>query len=292
MFVDGHDWHHREWLYGLGIALVMSRAELDLPCWVRAQCHALPLSVWDAEEDYVAFSTAHRVVQHWFLVAFHAIPVLKQLGRPADPAAVRTLAETLWVHDSFAGRHLHSLSDASIVAECAARYAIEYGAPSDVWLLEHIRNPALGPLSLWALIDQRNKKNTAEWGAAMQEDQVILPEYSSIAAERFGGGTQFDLENLRYWGLLWLLLGAVDEAEKTAMAILAFPLRAHDRGYKIMALKLLALVATSRTLTPALADYTAALYRELWPGSFAPREERTDRQGIDEMLERSVCRIF
>ena len=290
-FLDGHDWHHREWLYGLGIALVLSREELNLPCWVRAQCHALPLSVWDAEEDYAAFNTAHRVVQHWFLVAFHAIPVLKELQHPADPAAVRTLAGNLWAHDSFAGRHLHSISDASIVPECAARYSIEYGAPSDVWLLDHIRNSALGPRSLWALIDQRNKKKNREAGVKTQDDQVILPECTRIAAERFGDGTQFDLESLRYWGLLWLLLGAVDEAEKTTMAIFAFPLRAHDRGYKIMELELLALATTSRILPPDLTDYTAALYRELWPG-FAPREERTDRQRIDEMLERSVSRIL
>ena len=291
VFLDGHDWHHREWLYGLGIALVMSREELDLPCWVRGQCHTFPLSVWDAEEDYAAFSTAHRVVHHWFLVAFHAIPVLKELGRPAEPAAVRALTETLWAHDSFAGRHLHRLSDAAMVAEYAARYAIEHGAPSDVWLLEHIRNRALGPLSLWALIDQRNKKNTREGTRETQDDQGILPECIRIAAERFGDGTQFDLETLRHWGLLWLLLGAVGEAEKTAMAILAFPLKAHDRGYKIIVLKLLALVSTLRTPTPALADYTAALYRELWPG-FAPREERMDRQRVDEMLERSVSRIL
>ena len=290
-FLDGHDWHHREWLYGLGIALVISQEELDLPCWVRGQCHLLPLSVWDAEEDYAAFSTAHRVVHHWFLVAFHAIPVLRELGRAADPAAVRTLAETLWAHDSFAARHLHRPSDEATVAEYAARYAVEHGAPSDVWLLDHFRNPALGPLSLWALIDQRIKKNAREDSTKTLTDQVILPECTHIAAERFGDGTQFDLETLRHWGLLWLLLGAVDEAEKTATAILAFPLKAHDRGYKMIALKLLALVSTLRTPALALADYTAVLYRELWPG-FAPPEERADRQRVDEMLERSVSRIL
>ena len=216
---------------------------------------------------------------------------LNEIGRPVDSDAVRTLAETLWAHGSFAERYVLGLSDASIVAEYAARYAIEYGKASDLWLLEQIRNPALGPLSLWALIDQRNKKNTREGRADTQNHQVLLPECTRIATERFGDGKQFDLKSLHYWGLLWVLLGAIDEAEKTAMAILALPLRANDRAYKIMALKLLAYVATSRTLAPELADYTAVLYRELWPG-FTPVEERADRQWINDKFERSMSHVL
>ena len=120
---------------------------------------------------------------------------------------------------------------------------------------------------------------------------MIVAEFARIASDRFGDGKQFNLETLRYWGLLWLLLGAVDEAETTATAIFTFPLRADDRGYKIMALKLLAMVAGARALIPALADFTASLYRQLWPG-YAPREERTDRKQIDEMLKQSVSRIL
>lgn len=292
VYLNGHDWHQRKWIHGLGIALVLSQEELDLPSWVRSQCRDLPLSIWDVEEDSTSFCTAHRVALHWFLVAFHAIPILNELGRPADPAAVRTLAETLWAHNSFAERYIPGLSDASIVAEYAARYAIEYGESSDLWLLEQIRNPALGPLSLWALIDQRNKKNTREGRADIQNHQVILPEYTRIAAERFGDGKQFDLESLHYWGLLWVLLGAIDESEKTAMAILALPLRANDRAYKIMALKLLAFVTTSRTLAPELADYTRVLYRELfWPG-YTPVEERTDREWINDKFGRSKSHVL
>ena len=95
---------------------------------------------------------------------------------------------------------------------------------------------------------------------------------------------------MRFWGLLWLLLGTVDVAEKTATAILAFPLKAHDRGYKILALKLLAMAGATRPPSPALADFTATLYKQLWPG-YALTEERTDREQIDEMLERSASRI-
>ena len=58
-----------------------------------------------------------------------------------------------------------------------------------------------------------------------------------------------------------------------------------------MALKLLALAASSRPPNLDLADYTAALYRELWPG-YTPHEELSDRQRIDEMLQRSAARIL
>ena len=289
VFLEWHDWHHREWLTCLGIALAMSCKEIDLPHWVRTRCHALPLSVWDAEENYSAFSSADRVVQHRFLVALRAIPILKELGRPADPAAVLALAEALWAHCSFAGSHFHSGADAPIAAEYAARYAIEYGAPTDVWLLNQVRDPRLPPRSLWALIDQRKKKNSRAGRNDATDDEFIVGELARIASDRFGDGSEFNLEALRFWGLLWLLLGAVDEAEKTAAAILAFPLRPHDRAYKILALKLLAKVAGSRRLSPTLAGLTASVYRQLWPG-YAPHEERSDRQQVDEMLEQSMSR--
>ena len=116
------------------------------------------------------------------------------------------------------------------------------------------------------------------------------PSSPRIASDRFGDGRQCDLETLRFWGLLWLLLGAADEAEKTATAIFAFPLRAHDRGYKVLALKLLAMAGVARPSPPELADFTASLYKQLWPGYALP-EERADREQIDEMLKRPASRI-
>ena len=290
-FLGWSDWHDREWYRGLGIALSMSCKKVDLSDWVRAQCAPLPLSVWDAEENYEAFNTAERVVQHWFLVAFHAVPILKELGRPVDPAAIRDLAGTLWAHCGFAERHVHGVPDATHVAEYASRCAIEYGEPSEAWLLEQIRNPGLGSRSIWALIDQRTKKRAREIGIQPCDDEALAAEFTRVASQRFGDGRQFGLDALRYWGLLWLLLDAIEEAEKTAVAICRFSLRADDRGYKIMALKLLALAASSRPPNPDLADYTAALYRELWPG-YTPHEEFSDRQRIDEMLQRSAARIL
>ena len=291
VFLRWSNWHDREWYYGLGIALSMSCEQIDLPDRVKAQCAQLPLSVWDAEENYEAFNTAERVVQHWFLVAFHAIPILKELGRPVDPAAVRDLAELLWAHCSFAGRHVHGVPDATHVAEHASRYAIEFGEASEAWLLEQIRNPGLGSRSIWALIDQRTKRSIRETGSQPDDEQGFAAEITRVASHRFGDGEQFGLDALYYWGMLWLLLDAVEEAAKTAAAICRFPLGADDRGYKIMALKLLALAASSWPPSSDLVDYTAALYRELWPG-YTPHEELFERQRIDQMLQRSVARIL
>ena len=284
VFLEWRDWDHGEWLYDLAVALVLSCEDLNLPCWVRVQCRTLALSVWDAEEDYSAFSSADRVVQHWFLVALHAVPVLIELGRPADPAAVRALAELLWTHCSFAGTHLHTFPDASVSAEHASRAVIEYGEPSEAWVLQQARSRALGPRSLWALADQRTKKHAREGRPESQDDHLVVDEFARIASHRFGDGRQFGLEALHYWGLLWILLSAVDEAEKTAKAIVAFPLRPDDRGHKILALKLLAMAARAKPSDPTLAASAASLYGQLWPGYALP-EERTHREQIDEMLK-------
>ena len=285
LFLDWNDWEQKEWFSGLGVALVLSRESLDLRSWVNVQCQALPLSVWDAEENYEAFSSADRAVQHWFLVAFHAIPPLKELGR-LDPAAVHALVESLWSHCAFAGQFLHSRTEASVVVEHAARYAAEFGAPSDQWILQQARQPGMGPRALWAMMDQRRLKSVREGKTDVQYDDMIAKEVVDVAAERFGDGRQFDLETVRFWGELWLLLRAIDAAEQAAMAIIRFRLRVHDRGYKILVLKLLALVASSRRLAPAIADYPASFYTQLWPG-YTPKEERADRHEVDELIERA-----
>ena len=287
LFLFWDDWHHREWFRSLGAALAMSCEELDLPSWVSAQCRELPLSVWDAEEDFQAFITADRAVQHWFLVAFHAIPVLKELRRTIDPVAVRTLAEILWSHSHFAGQYLPVRTEASIILErAAASYASKFGEPSDVWLLDQAGNPGVGPHALWTLIHQRKPKSASEGGIDMHYDEMIIPELISIASDRFGDGGQFDLEALRFWSQLWLLLDAIDEAEQTAIAISAFPLGQRDRADKILVLKLLALVDSKRKLSPELEDYVAEIYSQLW-SIYTPDEEREDRQQIDELRKQS-----
>ena len=291
LFLNWNDWHDREWFSGLGVALVLSCKDLDLPSWVSARCRALPLSVWDAEENHEAFSTADRAAQQWFFVALHAIRALKELGRTIGPGTVRTLAETLWTHCHFVGQSRLSHPEASIVAEHAARFAVEFGEPSDLWLLNQVRHPGVEPRALWALIDQRKLKSAREGKTDAHCDEMITTELVRVASDRFGDGRRFDLDALQYWGRLWFLLGAINEAEKTAMAIIAVPLRRHDRAYKILALKLFALVASKRKLPPMVTDYPSSLYSELWPG-YTPSEEREDRRQIDEQITRSKYPIL
>lgn len=286
LFFDWGDWHNREWIKGLATALALSCEELDLPSWVSSQCRGMSLSVWDAEENYKAFSTADRAVQHWFLVALHAIPVLKKLGRTVDPIAVRTLAETLWDHCHFAGQYISIHTEATIVEELAARYTAEFGEPSDAWLLNQARDSGVGPCALWALIDQRKLKIIREGETDTHYDEMIIPELIRIASDRFGDGGLFDLKALRFWGQLWLLLDAIDEAEQTAIAISAFPLGQRDRTDKILVLKLLTLVDSKRKLSPELGDYVAEIYSQLW-SIYTPDQERGDRQQIDELRKQS-----
>ena len=291
LFLDWRAWHQREWFSSLGIALVLSHEELDLPEWVSAQCRELPLSVWDTEENYEAFIYADRAAQHWFLVALHAIPVIKELGHTINPVSVRTLAEILWDHCHFAGQHLPSHPAASVASELAARFVIEFGEPNDAWLLDRVRHLGVEPLALWALLEQRSLKSSREGGTDAHYDEMITTEFIRAASERFGDGGQFDLETLRFWGQLWLLLDAIDEAEQTAIAISALSLKEHDRVYKILELKLFALVASKRKLPLEAEDYVASLYRQLWPG-YTPSEELKDREQIDGLLKQSESPIL
>lgn len=288
LFLNWDNWHDREWISGLGISLALSCEALNLPKWISSRCRALPLSVWDAddEEHYGDFSTADRAAQHWFLVACHAISPQRELGRKIDPASVRALVESLWAHCHFVGQYRHGHPEASITAELAARYAIEFGEPSDVWLLNQARAPGVGPYALWALIHQRMLKRAREGRTDAHYDEMITAELVRIASDRFGDGRRFNLESLRFWGELWLLLGAIDEAEQTARAILAFPLRNDDRAAKILVLRLLALVVSKRKPIPEIENYAASLYNQLWPG-YTLSEERETRQQIDNLLGRS-----
>ena len=285
LFLDWNNWHDREWVSGLAKALVLSCDELDLPKWISTRCEQLPLSVWDAEKNYQLFSAADRAARIWFLVALHAVEYQKQIGRAVDSRVVRTVAETVWIHCHFAGQYLHGQPEASVAAEHAARSAVEFGEPSDLWLLKQARNPRNGSRALWALIDQRIQKIAREGGSDVSYHETNTNAIVRAAAERFGDGGQFDFESLYYWGRLWLLLGAFDQAEQTAKAIIAFPIQDFDRVSEILVLKLLILAAGNGKMDPGTWDYIESTYQRLWPG-FTIGEERLDRQEIDEMLER------
>ena len=251
---DWDSWSDREWLEGLGTALALGRKDLDLRAWVANECRDLPLSVWDAEEDPDGFAMAEQIAQHWFLVALLAIPQREEFGRPFEPPVVRALAEAVWAHCRFCRPHLQTHPEASVAAELAARYAMRSGRDNDQWLLDQARGEGLGPGALRVLLEERRSRGHRPAGGISDGDDVIVAELVRIALDRFDDGGQFDLEDLRDWGRLWLLIGAVDPAERTATAIVSFPLRAADRNSRILALKLLGLVVRHRKPRPGVAE--------------------------------------
>ena len=288
LFLNWDDWHDREWIAGLGAALTLSSDEIDPLNWISTRCRALPLSVWDAEENYQAFSTADRAAQIWFLVALHAVAGLKQEDRAVDPARIRALAEAVWSHCFFAGQHLADGCDASVATEHAARSVVEFGEPGGVWLLEQARSPRVGSRALWALIDQLRKKAAREGASEGGCDAVVVDEFTHAASNRFGDGGPFGLESLLYWGRLWLLLGAIEQACRTAKTILAFSTRGFDRGSKVLVLEFLAVAASGNEVDLETREFVESTYRELWPAfGYTAETEQAVRQRIDALFERS-----
>ena len=281
-------WGHREWICGLGACLAIADQGLDLRRWVVERCQSLPLSVWDAdaEEGRLRFITAEKVAQHWFLVAFHAIQCLGKLGARVDPAAVLSLTEIFWDHCRFVQPHVVDRPESSETAEFVARCAIEFGDAGDRWLLEQARRPAVEASILWAVIDQRMQKHKRDWdsGVGLHTDEILVAEFASIASDRFGDGRKYGLDDLEYWGRLWLLLESVKQAELAANAILAFPQNVLARGRLILALKLLTLVAGKRKLEHPNLDRLRSLYTELW-SVYTPKKERLDREQVEALAK-------
>lgn len=282
LYAHGSDWHTQQWIQCLGIALALSCDNVDLRRWVSERCRALPLSVWDAEEHHEAFSHADKAAQHWFLVALLAIPALSDLNRRVTPATVLDLAEKVFAHCRFAKCHLLDHPEASEVVEYAARCAVEYAGPNETWVLEQARSVGVGPRALWALIDQQGRRTSSQIENA-PVSKVFAEQFVSASSERFRDGNHEDLESLGFWGQLWLSLEAVDEAEHTAKKLIALLHREDSDGYRILVLKLLALVHSKRRLSKELAEYFISLYRQLWPG-YTPPDRREDRKEIDDRM--------
>ena len=288
-------WPQLDWVKSLGGALVLSDEKLDLPKWVMEKCRALPLSVWDVEEDYTSFLNAERVAQFRFLVALYAIQMLENVGRTADPAASLALAESFWKHCQFAGRHI-TLFEGSEVSAFAARIAVQLGRPGNDWVLDQAGNPGVGPRAFWALIHQQMSNGTDYSKLQDIYQLTFIAELLRIASIRFGDPRQLELTELYHLGELWLLLDDVDdkakvtpmadEARATAMAIVSFPQRQLTRAHKILALKLLAFASSKKRLPPEEESRIETLYGELWT-SYTSTEERAERQQVDDLLRSS-----
>ena len=286
--LDENDWELQERNANLGACLAVADRTRDLQEWVVDHCRQLPLSAWDADdqEDLRMFNTAEQVAQHWFLVAFHAILPLGELGRRVDPAVVLSLTEKFFGHCHYAQPYVFKPPASSSEAEYVARYAVEFGRASMQWLLDLARHPAVGARILWAMVNQVRLRieRVGDGGAGPHLDEMFVTELASIASGRFEEGRRCGLETLIYWGHLWLSLGKTDEAEQAALAILAFPVKLLTRARTILVLKLFALVAGKGGLELPLRDRFQAMYNELW-SVFTPLEERSDREQIDALLK-------
>ena len=277
------DWRDRDWLEALGRAVALSSADLNYEEWVSDRCRNMPLSIWDAEEDYSRFFRAEPLAQQWFLLAFLAMEPSRELGRPVPPETVRALAEALWRHARFASEHRGGEPEVSVVVELAARIAIELGEAEDGWILEQTEADRTGTRGLWALLDQRRIRQRGAVDTSGNYDGIFEAELTRLASRRFEKGRGFNLLTLQFWGRLWLVLRAGEQAEQTAMAIMSFPDRIRDRGCAILVLRLLGLVVRNRQLSREMCDRVAPLYNQLWSayGSTVPEEE-SDRREIEE----------
>ena len=280
---DWFDWRDRDWLEALGCAVALSSEDLSYEEWVSDHCRRLPLTVWDAEEAFSKFLRAEPLAQQWFLLAFLAIEPSRELGRPVPPEEVRELAEALWRHARFASAHLGGGPELSVAVELAARNAIEFGAVDDGWALEQAKADRAGARGLWALVDQRRIRNCRTGETSNNNDRILEAELTKLALPRFESGRGSNLLTLQFWGRLWLVLHAAEQAEQTAMAIMSFPDRIRNRGCAILVLRLLGLVVRNRELNREMGHQVAPLYNQLWPayGSTAP-DEKDDRREIEK----------
>ena len=289
MYIYWEDYHYRAWIRGIGVCLALAEPSLDLLNWIVEHCRQLPLSVWDAEENYQAFSTASRAVQHWFLVRLDAVETLHLLKQPSDPQTIQKIVDLLWNHCHFAKQYLVDNSVNSIASEIAARLAVE-AAPDDAWLLGIARHPGAGSLVLWAMLHERRRIANHSVETCTHVDDSFEEQVKIIAQQKFHDDTLPDFESVWYWAQIWLLLEAANEAEHTAIALTTFPSRQNDRPTNILVLKLLALASTRNQLSATITNFFQSIYRRTWQYPTLD-EEQADREMVDRCLRQSSIRI-
>ena len=76
MYIVWESYHYRAWIRGIGICLALAQPKLDPLAWIIKHCRQVPLSAWDAEENYKTFLTAGCAAQHWFLVGLNTVETL------------------------------------------------------------------------------------------------------------------------------------------------------------------------------------------------------------------------
>ena len=286
-FYNSGNWSARDWIFGLGIALTLSGSDLDPLRWALDRCSALPLSVWDADDDPKRFRKADEAVGLYFSVAIHAVDILYSNGYSIDVRFAIALAEKLWDHRSFVERCAYSLPSDWDAAEYAARAAVALGKPTASWLLAQVSNPVVSPRILWALVDEGRSRTGQTTGNSTLQAKTIRSRFLRTASNRYGNSTGMNLDDLRYLARLWPLLGGAKEAEHTAMNILAFRRPKLQHTDQIAALELLAFAASLRRPTATVTGIMMSLYDELWPDN-TPLGEVTQRENIDQLLSKST----
>ena len=172
-------WSHRDWLISLAVAVVIHHKGVDPVDWAIEKCKALPLSSWDADEEWRVFRAADHVAQTQMTIALYAVQFLADVGRTLDSEKFRAFAEQVWAHVDFVRRYSDSMTEDSVTAELAARVSVVLGEPDQEWLLDQAKNAAVDPPTLWALLDQVRLqcKTSTDVGA--------LGKIREFASERF-----------------------------------------------------------------------------------------------------------
>lgn len=286
-FYNSGSWSDQDWIFGLGIALTLSRTDVDPLKWALDRCSALPLKAWDADDDPKRFRKADDAVGIYFSVALRAVDIMYSNGYSVDPGLAKALAEKLWDHRRFVERCAYSLPADWYAAECAARAAVALSKPSVPWLVAQVNNPVVSPRILWALADESLSRTGQLTGNAMLQEKTIRSRLLQAASHRYGNSIALGLDDLRYLARLWPLLGGAEEAEDTAMNILAFRRPKLQRADQIAALELLAFAASLRPSAGGITEIMTSLYAELWPGN-TPLGEVEKREIIDDLLGSSA----
>lgn len=286
-FYNSGSWSDQDWIFGLGIALTLSRADVDPLKWALDRCSALPLNAWDADDDRQRFRKADDAVGIYFSVAHRAVDILYSNGYSVDPGLAKALAEKLWDHRHFVESCAYSLPNDWYAAEYAARAAVALNKPNVPWLVAQVSNPVVSPRILWALVDESLSRTGQLTGNATLQENTVRSRLLQAASHRYGNSIAIGLDDLRYLARLWPLLGGSEEAEDTAMNVLAFRRPQLQRADRIAALELLAFAASLRPPAGTITEIMTSLYAELWPGN-TPLDEVEKREVIDDLLSSSA----
>lgn len=289
MYISWKSYHDYEWTRGIGICLALAQPRPDPFAWIVEHCRQSPLSVWDVEENYKAFLTANRAVEHWFLVGFDSVKTLNVLNQPCDHQTVRKVLESFWSHCHFLKKHCLGNFENSAASQIATGLAVDT-APDDNWLLDIARHPGAGPLALWAMLHERRRIANHHAEIYTYVGNHFEKQVKIIAQQKFHDDDLLDFHSLQYWAELWLLLDATDEAERTAIALTTLSTRQADRSTNVLILKLLALASTGEQLSESVTNFFQDLYRKTWQYSTLD-EEQADREMVDRCLQQSSIRI-